>query len=39
VSVFFKLTRERIRQIEVKALRKMRYPERYENTVQDLLHA
>jgi len=39
VSVFFKLTRERIRQIEVKALRKMRYPERYENNVHDLLHA
>ena len=29
VSVIFKLTRERIRQIEVKALRKLRYPERY----------
>ena len=29
VSVEFKLTRERIRQIEVKALRKLRYPERY----------
>lgn len=39
VSVFFKLTRERIRQIEVKALRKMRYPERYESGVHDLLHA
>jgi len=39
VSVQFKLTRERIRQIEVKALRKMRYPERYENEVQSLLHA
>ncbi len=39
VSVFYKLTRERIRQIEVKALRKMRYPERYENNVHDLLHA
>ncbi|GCE17069.1 sigma-70 family RNA polymerase sigma factor [Dictyobacter kobayashii] len=30
VSTVFHLTRERIRQIEVKALRKMRYPERYE---------
>jgi len=39
VSIFFKLTRERIRQIEVKALRKMRYPERYENGIHDLLHA
>ncbi len=29
VSTEFKLTRERIRQIEVKALRKLRYPERY----------
>jgi len=29
ISVEFKLTRERIRQIEVKALRKLRYPERY----------
>jgi RNA polymerase primary sigma factor len=29
VSVEFKLTRERIRQIEVKALRKLRYPDRY----------
>jgi len=39
VSVFFKLTRERIRQIEVKALRKMRYPERYESATPALLHA
>jgi RNA polymerase primary sigma factor len=38
VSVIFHLTRERIRQIEVKALRKLRYPERYENTC-DLVHA
>ncbi len=30
VSVLFHLTRERIRQIEVKALRKLRYPERYD---------
>ncbi|BCL81674.1 RNA polymerase sigma factor SigA [Ktedonobacteria bacterium brp13] len=30
VSTHFHLTRERIRQIEVKALRKLRYPERYE---------
>jgi len=29
VSAEFKLTRERIRQIEVKALRKLRYPDRY----------
>ncbi len=39
VSVLFKLTRERIRQIEVKALRKLRYPERYESGMHDLLHA
>ena len=39
VSSFYKLTRERIRQIEVKALRKMRYPERYESDMHDLLHA
>lgn len=41
VSVLFQLTRERIRQIEVKALRKMRYPERYESdsNVERLLHA
>jgi RNA polymerase primary sigma factor len=31
VSVKFQLTRERIRQIEVKALRKLRYPERFES--------
>lgn len=30
VGIIFRLTRERIRQIEVKALRKLRYPERYE---------
>ncbi len=30
VSTIFHLTRERIRQIEVKALRKLRYPERYD---------
>ena len=30
VSTVFRLTRERIRQIEVKALRKLRYPDRYE---------
>jgi RNA polymerase primary sigma factor len=29
VSTIYHLTRERIRQIEVKALRKLRYPERY----------
>ncbi len=38
VSAEFKLTRERIRQIEVKALRKMRYPERYCG-LQDYVHA
>ncbi|HEX4202715.1 MAG TPA: sigma-70 family RNA polymerase sigma factor [Ktedonobacteraceae bacterium] len=38
VSVFFHLTRERIRQIEVKALRKLRYPERYEG-IRDLARA
>jgi RNA polymerase primary sigma factor len=38
VSVIFHLTRERIRQIEVKALRKLRYPERYEG-MRDLAHA
>jgi RNA polymerase primary sigma factor len=31
VSIEFQLTRERIRQIEVKALRKLRYPERYSD--------
>lgn len=30
VGKLFKLTRERIRQIEVKALRKLRYPDRYD---------
>ena len=35
VSVLFHLTRERIRQIEVKALRKLRYPERYDG-IRDL---
>ena len=41
VSVMYKLTRERIRQIEVKALRKLRYPDRYESTYNlcDLAHA
>ncbi len=38
VSVVFHLTRERIRQIEVKALRKLRYPERYEGA-RDLARA
>jgi RNA polymerase primary sigma factor len=37
VSVLFKLTRERIRQIEVKALRKLRYPERYDGA-RDVAH-
>jgi RNA polymerase primary sigma factor len=38
VSVLFHLTRERIRQIEVKALRKLRYPERYDG-MRDLARA
>jgi RNA polymerase primary sigma factor len=38
VSAEFKLTRERIRQIEVKALRKLRYPERYCG-LHDYVHA
>ena len=38
VSTIFHLTRERIRQIEVKALRKLRYPERYEG-VRELTRA
>jgi RNA polymerase primary sigma factor len=38
VSTIFRLTRERIRQIEVKALRKLRYPDRYEG-VRELAHA
>ena len=33
VSVKFQLTRERIRQIEVKALRKLRYPERFDSSM------
>ena len=33
VSVKFQLTRERIRQIEVKALRKLRYPERFDTSM------
>ncbi len=37
VSVEFKLTQERIRQIEVKALRKLRYPERFCG-LHDYLH-
>ena len=37
VSVEFKLTRERIRQIGVKALRKLRYPERYSG-LRDFVH-
>ncbi len=35
VSIKFQLTRERIRQIEVKALRKLRYPERFETGIRD----
>jgi RNA polymerase primary sigma factor len=38
VSTIFRLTRERIRQIEVKALRKLRYPDRYEG-VRELARA
>jgi RNA polymerase primary sigma factor len=38
VSALFRLTRERIRQIEVKALRKLRYPDRYEG-VRELARA
>ncbi len=38
VSVLFRLTRERIRQIEVKALRKLRYPDRYDG-MRDLIRA
>lgn len=38
VGIIFRLTRERIRQIEVKALRKLRYPERYEG-VRELARA
>jgi RNA polymerase primary sigma factor len=38
VSILFHLTRERIRQIEVKALRKLRYPERYDG-MRDLVRA
>ncbi len=37
VSVKFRLTRERIRQIEVKALRKLRYPERFDNGLRELV--
>ncbi|HLH63446.1 MAG TPA: sigma-70 family RNA polymerase sigma factor [Ktedonobacteraceae bacterium] len=40
VSVEFKLTRERIRQIEVKALRKLRYPDRYGDAgLREYIHA
>jgi RNA polymerase primary sigma factor len=39
VSVAFQLTRERIRQIEVKALRKLRYPERYESALSNCAQA
>ncbi|MGI9059994.1 MAG: sigma-70 family RNA polymerase sigma factor [Ktedonobacteraceae bacterium] len=35
VSVKYNLTRERIRQIEVKALRKLRYPERFESALRE----
>ena len=36
VSAKFQLTRERIRQIEVKALRKLRYPERFESSMSNI---
>ena len=39
VSVKFQLTRERIRQIEVKALRKLRYPERFDTGMRDFAQA
>lgn len=39
VSVKFQLTRERIRQIEVKALRKLRYPERFDSGMRNLAQA
>src|SRR5437660_1839293 len=39
VSIKFQLTRERIRQIEVKALRKLRYPERFDTGIRDLAQA
>ncbi|HLX41621.1 MAG TPA: sigma-70 family RNA polymerase sigma factor [Ktedonobacteraceae bacterium] len=39
VGAIYKLTRERIRQIEVKALRKLRYPERFANDARNLAHA
>ncbi len=39
VSVIFKLTRERIRQIEVKALRKLRYPDRFDTNQRNYLQA
>jgi RNA polymerase primary sigma factor len=39
VSVVFKLTRERIRQIEVKALRKLRYPDRFDTNQRNYLQA
>ena len=39
VAVIFKLTRERIRQIEVKALRKLRYPDRFASEQSHLAHA
>jgi RNA polymerase primary sigma factor len=35
VSMKYNLTRERIRQIEVKALRKLRYPERFESGLRE----
>src|SRR6266568_6491583 len=39
VSVKLKLTRERIRQIEVKALRKLRYPERFDTGMRNFAQA
>jgi len=39
VSVKFQLTRERIRQIEVKALRKLRYAERFDSGMRNFVQA
>jgi len=39
VSIKFQLTRERIRQIEVKALRKLRYPERFDSGMRNFAQA
>src|SRR5256714_466206 len=39
VSVKFQFTRERIRQIEAKALRKLRYPERFDSGMRNFAQA